>query len=174
MRDQAAKFFVAVRQSGWRVIVMAMGFYILLYPIYRSLDAAISHGIHRRGGTYTVDLRAMSDFELNQIDGKTQDIPKPFRDLDGKPVMLVGQMWSPNGAGGKVRNFDLVYSIGNCCFIGPPKVQHFVHASVPPGRNVEFSAAPVIVSGTLHVGVQKAGGAVQSIYRIDVDNVQPN
>jgi hypothetical protein len=153
---------------------MAVGFYILLYPLYRTIDAAVNHGIHRHGDTYTVDLRAMSDFELNQIDGTTQDVPKHFRDLDGKPVMLVGQMWSPTGAGGKLRNFDLVYSIANCCFAGPPKVQHFVHATVPSGRNVDFSSTPVAVSGTLHVGVERAGGAVQSVYRIDVDNVQPN
>ena len=136
---------IAARRIGVKFVLFSIGIYLIgmsIYPIYRSLDAAISHGIHRRGGTYTVDLRAMSDFELNQIDGKTQDIPKPFRDLDGKPVMLVGQMWSPNGAGGKVRNFDLVYSIGNCCFIGPPKVQHFVHASVPPGRNIELKPRP--------------------------------
>ena len=151
-----------------------MAFYILLYPLYRGVDAALSHGIHRHGNTYSVDLRAMSDFELNQIDGKTQDIPKPFRDLDGKPVMLVGQMWSPTGAGGKVRNFDLVYSITNCCFNGPPKVQHFVHATVPPESSVQFTPAPVVVTGTLHVGAQTAGGALQSVYRIDVDRVQPD
>ena len=162
------------RRRGWRVVVMALGFYILLHPLYRSLDAAITHGIHSHGGRYSVDLRAMSDFEMNQVDGKTLDIPRPFRELDGKPVVLVGQMWAPRGAGGEVRNFELVYSINNCCFSGPPKVQHFVHATVPAGRTVEFSTAPVAVWGTLHVGVEMVGGAVDSVYRIDVDSVRPN
>ena len=70
-----------------------------------------------------------------------------------------------------IRAFTLVYSISNCCFNGPPKVQHFVAASVLPGGEAEYSSDLVDVVGTLHVGVQTAEGHVQSVYRIDVEKV---
>jgi hypothetical protein len=67
----------------------------------------------------------------------------------------------------------LCYSISSCCFNGPPKVQHFVKATVLPGHDVEYSQGIVNVVGTLHVGVERGDGLVKSVYRLDVENVQP-
>jgi hypothetical protein len=164
----------SIGRSFWRLVLIVVGFFMVSFPIDYTLDAELTHGIHRRGDFYVADLRAMSDFDLDQVNGRTSDIPQAFRDLDGKRVMLSGQMWSPLGAAGKLHGFDLVYSISNCCFMGPPKVQHFVHASLPPGRTVDFSGGQVIVTGKLNVGVESSGGVVQSVYRINVEDVQPN
>jgi hypothetical protein len=52
-------------------------------------------------------------------------------------------------------------------------VQHFVKATVLPGHDVEYSQGIVNVVGTLHVGVERGDGLVKSVYRLDVENVQP-
>jgi hypothetical protein len=108
---------------------------------------------------------------MDQDTGTTDDIPVRYRQLDGKRVLMTGQMWDPYAADGRIRAFTLVYSISNCCFNGPPKVQHFIQATVPSGQAVEYSSDFVDVVGTLHVGVQAAEGHVQSVYRIDVEKV---
>ena len=113
--------------------------------------------------------KALSDFQISQTDATDGAFPRRFRALDGKRVQLTGEMWSPLSAGDRLRDFQLCYSLASCCFNGPPKIQHFVRATVPAGRDVRFAPGRVTVSGTFHVGVVRADGAVQSIYRIDVD-----
>jgi hypothetical protein len=116
----------------------------------------------------------MSLFEMDQVNARDEDIPTKWRDMDGKKVILIGETWAPDGANG-ARSFELCYSIANCCFGGPPKVQHFVFAKVVP----EKPDAPVgvgdtiAIHGILHVGVQRDSdtGKVLSIYRIDVTDV---
>lgn len=142
-------------------------------PLFSAIDGATPHRIRQRGNVWVCDLRALSDFEIDQVHGRTEDIPKRFRDLDGQRVELVGQMWAPYRADGRVRDFDLVYSIANCCFSGAPKVQHLVKAKVRDGRSVPYSPGRVDVTGTLHVGVQPDADGIESIYRVDVDSVTP-
>jgi hypothetical protein len=151
--------------------LIATALFLFGYPIFLYTDTLITGGITRRGDLLVVDLKALSSFEMDQDTGTTQDIPLRYRQLDGKRVLLVGQMWDPYVADGKIRIFTLVYSISNCCFNGPPKIQHFIQATVPPGHAVEYSPDFVDVVGTLHVGVQAAEGHVQSVYRIDVEKV---
>ncbi|MGD0769311.1 MAG: hypothetical protein ABSB42_14095 [Tepidisphaeraceae bacterium] len=158
---------------SWRTYALiATALFLFGYPIYVYTDALITGGITRRGDLLVVDLKALSSFEMDQDTGTTQDIPLRYRQLDGKRVLLVGQMWDPYVADGQIRIFTLVYSISNCCFNGPPKIQHFIQATVPPGQAVEYSSDFVDVVGTLHVGVESAAGHVQSVYRIDVENVK--
>jgi hypothetical protein len=159
---------------NWRTaLTVAAAAFVLVYPIYNVLEQAITHGIHEAGGLLVVDMKAMSDFNLDQVNGSTEDIPRPYRQLDGKRVMLAGEMWAPDSAAGNLDRFDLCYSVANCCFAGPPRVQHFVKATVLPGHRVEFSQGVVNVVGTLHVGVERADGQVASVYRIDVEKVEP-
>jgi len=166
------------RVSIWRrltfqsLVMVATAAFVLAYPIYTVLDQAITHGIHRRGDLMVVDMKAMSDFNFDQISGQTTDIPRPFRQLDGQRVMLAGQMVLPNTASGSLERFELCYSIANCCFSGPPRVQHFVYANVLPGCKVEYTQGIVSVVGTLHVGVERADGQVASVYRMDVERAQ--
>ena len=118
-----------------------------------------------------VDMKSMSNFNFDQTNGATADIPTCYRNLDGKRVMLAGEMWAPDSATGSVGRFQLVYSISNCCFNGPPRVQHFVTATVEPGKDVQYAQGVVNVVGTLHVGVERADGQVKSVYRMDVEKV---
>ncbi len=159
---------------SWRaIVVIVLGAFVIGYPIYAYLDTLITGGIHRKGDLLAVDLKAMSSFEIDQKRGQTDDIPQIYRNLDGKRVELTGQMWDPYAAEGKVCNFTLVYSITNCCFSGPPKVQHFVQATVVPGKTIDVYPDFVDVIGTLHVGVKQGEGKVQSVYRLDVEKVTP-
>jgi hypothetical protein len=179
---QAAKF---QKPSRWRrlrrlsrrltwqtVLTIAAAAFVLAYPIYTVLDEAATHGIRQVGNLTVVDLKAMSDFSFDQVKGINSDIPAVYRRLNGKRVMLAGQMWLPDSATGKLTRFELVYSVATCCFAGPPLVQHFVDARVLPGHTVDYTSGQVDVIGVLHVGVVRSGGAVASIYRIDVQKVE--
>jgi hypothetical protein len=156
----------------WRILgLIATVLFLFGYPIFIYTDTLITGGITQRGDLLVVDLKALSNFEMDQDNGTTQDIPLRYRQLDGKRVLLVGQMWDPYTADGQIRTFTLVYSISNCCFNGPPKIQHFIQAMVPAGQTVDYSPDFVDVVGTLHVGVETAEGHVQSVYRIDVEKL---
>jgi len=168
---RAGSIFKSLRQDRWKLIIAASVSFMFGYPVFCKLDSLVTHDIRQYGGVYVADLRAMADFNLDQIDGQTSDIPLAFRKLDGKRVELAGQMWCPLDAAGQVRSFDLCYSITNCCFRGPPQTQHFVHVSVPPGAAVRPMQGIVCVTGTLHVEVERSGGAVISVYRMDAERV---
>jgi hypothetical protein len=144
------------------------------YPLYVAMD--FGSGIkHRADGSVEVDLKTMSNFIFDQTAGTLQDVPEPYRQLDGKKVILEGEMWDSRGAGGRVNNFDLVYSIAKCCFSGPPQVQHFVKSSVQPGREVRYYANKVRVTGTLKVDVvhDPETGKVAGVYFLVVESVEP-
>jgi hypothetical protein len=160
---------------NWRTYALiATAIFLFGYPIFEYLDVLVTGGITQRGDLLMVDLKALSSFEMDQDAGTNEDIPLRYRQLDGKRVLLVGQMYDPYGSDdGQIRAFTLVYSITNCCFNGPPKVQHFIQATVPAGKSVgDYANDFVDVVGTLHVGVQSSAGHVQSVYRIDVEKVK--
>jgi hypothetical protein len=170
-----ASLLNALRGVSWTLKLVVVGAAIMIgYPLFDAIDSTIPHPIHKRGGLWVCDLKTLSNFDLDQVHGRTEDIPKELRELDGKRVAMVGQMWAPYGANGRVHNFDLVYSVTGCCFSGPPKVQHVVKARVNDGQSVGYCRGRVDVTGTLHVGVQKDGDAIDSIYRVDVDSVKPD
>ena len=144
------------------------------YPVYVMLDMQLTGGVKAAAGGYTeVDLKAMSTFTFDQANGTINDIPQKWRDLDGKKVILHGEMWQPTGAGPTVDGFELVYSIAKCCFSGPPQIQHFVHATAEKGAKLGYYEGTVVVKGTLHVNVKKETGRVTSVYQLDVESVNP-
>jgi len=161
---------------------MVIFFAVILIPIgyvvYLFADTWLSHGIwdandSRYGSYKKVDLKAISLFQMNQISATNADIPSEYRALDGKRVMLVGEQYLSNRAVGPQLEFDLVYSITKCCFNGPPQIQHFVKCKALSGKNIEYYAGLVKAVGTLHVGVQIENGRVSSVYRMDVESVEP-
>jgi hypothetical protein len=156
------------------LIFAAVILWIAGYPTYLYLQAAITGGITHRGDLTIVDLKAMSSFEMDQVSGTTSDVPPQFRAIDGKRVMLTGEMWAPNSAAGQLQGFDLVYSIGKCCFSGPPKVQHFVRSSVVGHNRVDYLSGQVNVIGTLRVGIVPGDIGVQSVYRLEVESIGPS
>ncbi len=144
-------------------------------PFYIYIHEIMTGGVvHLSDGSVQVDLKAMSTFEMDQNKGTINDVPPQFRELDGKRVVMEGEMWQPRAANGSISNFQLVYSIQKCCFSGPPKVQHFINAGVVDGKKVEYYSGLVKVTGTLHVNVTQEGGKVSSVYRVDVESVEPS
>jgi|SRR5688572_6386184 hypothetical protein len=145
------------------------------YPLYVYVESAVTGGIKDIGGGYKeVDLKAMSLFHFDPYTGTEQDVPQRWRELDGQKVVVVGEMWQPYSAGNRVAGFELVYSIAQCCFNGPPQIQHFVQAKVVQGKSVGHYSGPVRVSGTLHVKVTRdETGKVNGVYHMDVEDVQP-
>jgi hypothetical protein len=138
------------------------------------VDMQVTGGVKQLDGGYTyVDLKAMSTFTFDQANGTMNDVPQKWRELDGKKVVLHGEMWEPSGAGPTVEQFELVYSIAKCCFSGPPQIQHFVHSQAQPGAKLGYYEGTVEVKGVLHVNVKKEAGAVKSVYQLDVESVQP-
>src|SRR4051794_9557714 len=153
------------------VVLGALG-----YILYNFIEMSVTGGIKKAGGGYVeVDLKAMSVFNFNQVNGTINDVPKKWRDLDGKKVICYGEMWSPTDAGRYVGSFDLVYSIAKCCFNGPPQIQHFVHCKPVANANLEYIQNLVRVKGTLHVNVLRddATNKVSQVYSMDVESVEP-
>jgi len=151
------------------VIVMLA---VIGYPVYLFVDEAVSGGIHDRGGYKDVNLQAMSTFSFDQVNGTLDQIPQKWRDLDGKRVVLQGEMWAGQNAADELNRFDLVYSKTKCCFSGPPQVQHFVKASVVGGKRVPYYDTMVRVTGTLHVDVKRNETGVESVYSLEVERVE--
>ena len=174
----AARQFSAPAASGGaglRILLFAL---IVLVPVvalgYVYWDFQRSGGIKELPDGYKlVDLKAMSTFEFDQENGTIDQVPEIYRNLDGQKVVLEGEMYTTTSAAGHVREFDLVYSIANCCYGGAPKVQHFIKSRAADGGTLKFYRAPVRARGTLHVDVKKADGKVQSIYEFDVESVEP-
>lgn len=144
------------------------------YPAWIIIGEKVSGGVRNHGDYLEVNLKAMSTFEFDQVAGQQEDVPQKWRDLDGKKVMLEGEMWAPNYAGDAVPEFELVYSVAKCCFSGPPKIQHFVLAKSKDGRPMpNFSNMGLIrVTGTLKVKVEHDAGKVSRIYAIDVEKLE--
>jgi hypothetical protein len=164
----------AIRKISWtaKLLIVAMAI-IVGYPLFDAVDGAIPHHLRQHGGIWECDLKTLGNFEFDQANGKSEDIPKEFRDLDGKRIKVTGEMWAPFRADGRVIDFDLVYSVASCCFSGPPRIQHIVKARVRGGASAPYSQGRVDAEGTLHVGVVKTGDAIDSIYRMDVDRLDP-
>ena len=133
-------------------------------------------GIIHHADYSELNLKSMSLFEMDQHNARDEDIPTKWRNMDGQKVLLKGEIWQPGGFGPDgAHSFQLCYSIANCCFGGPPKIQHFVFGTIPadkPGAQIGTND-PAQVEGILHVSVQKdpETGGILSIYRIDVTNV---
>src|ERR1041385_5337660 len=84
---------------NFRLIVFLLA---ILAPIgwivYTYVDAVVSGGIHDRGSYIEADLKAMSLFPFDQTKGTVNDVPKQWRDLNGKRVQVVGEIWAPNNS----------------------------------------------------------------------------
>jgi len=142
------------------------------YPLYIYIDSEVSGGVKTVAGGYKeVDLKAMSSFDFDQVNGQLNDVPQRWRNLNGQKVILYGEIWAPDSASPDIDHFDLCYSIAKCCFSGPPQVQHFVKSKATKGP-VPFYSGLVKVIGTLHVDVKSGEGRVGSVYQLDVENVQ--
>ena len=170
-----AEMYVTSR-FNWRIAVFAgLMLFLIGWPAYTYLEEVITGGVHDRGAFKEVDLKAMSSFDMDQHYAKLDDIPPQFRALEGKNVLMTGEMWAPADAGdGTLSYFQLVYSKTKCCFSGPPLAQHFVDGNVTKGVAAYYYDVPVKVWGKLHVFVRKdETGTIKSIYHVEVKKVEP-
>jgi hypothetical protein len=154
----------------WRLLVfvavIAIPFAWCAYVIFFQ-KMAVKHGDY-----YFVDLKAMGNFPFDATRDGRDAIPKDALALDGKKVKFDGEMFAPDAASDGVKQFQLVYSIVQCCMGGPPKVQERVFAFVREDKQVpNYSGRQVTVTGTLHVKPTKSNGEVVSVFSMDVDSV---
>jgi hypothetical protein len=182
--DQSAaphKFVVPkkplLKEINLRMVLLgALAFLFIGFPFYIWMRDAVNGGIINYGDYSEVNLKAMSSFDMDQVNGQPSDIPARFRALEGKRVLFVGEMWEGQSAGDvSPQYFQLVYSIAKCCFSGPPLAQHFVDANVVPGHKVYYYPNTMVnVWGTMHIRFRKdPGGVIKSIYEVDVDKIEP-
>ena len=135
---------------------------------------AFSSGIRQADGGYLwVDLQKLSSFTFDQRNGTLEQVPQRWRNLHGKKVILEGEMAPLKSSAREVNEFELVWSVANCCYTGSPQVQHFVQAKVVDGRKVRYYTRPVRVHGTLRVDVTRQDGQVTGVYHLDVERVEP-
>jgi hypothetical protein len=167
------------QRFNWRIMVFVA---VVALPImlifFWWLNEFMSGGIHNYGAYKEVDLKAMSSFNMDQVNATLNEIPKKWRDLEGDKIMAIGEMWAPHSADDSARldYFQLVYSKTKCCFSGPPLAQHFVDCYVVKGaKHVYYYDVPVKVWGTQHVVIRKdpQTGVIKSVYRVDVDKIEP-
>ena len=156
----------ARRRFNWRILVFAL---IVLAPVLvyglKLLQNRIDHGDYTE-----LNLKELGNFPI--ITRSIEDVPKKFQAYDGKKVLLIGEWYPTVQSGPKFTEFQLVWSIANCCFGGPPQPQErvFVHLrnpmQLPPGKMIK-------VYGQLHVEVRKdPGGKVISVYTLDADKIE--
>ena len=171
----------AKRPVNWSMIVrvgLVIGLVVLLvgYALKVTYESVIKGGVVAAGDFYKVDLKQMSNFEMDQTLGGIADVPERYRQLDGKRVILEGEVAPAGTMTDNIKSFSLCYSVAKCCYGGPPKVQHFVTCSAPNGRPMpNYEGAGMIrVYGTLHVKVVKNdGGGISSIFQMDVERIEP-
>lgn len=156
------------------ILFVAVALALIGFPAYVFLEDKLTGGVKDRGDFLEVNLKAMSNFDLDQEKGKLEDIPAEWRALNGKRVELTGEMYNDQyNPDGKMKNFELVYSIANCCYTSTPKIQHFVLARLPAGANAEMYRGLVKVTGKLTVTLEKNDEKITRIYIVDVDELKP-
>jgi hypothetical protein len=166
----ASRFSINPRLIAFAAVMLL----VVGYPLYIYIESEITHGVKQRGDGYTeVDLKAMSLFEFDQTAGKLSDVPQRWRELNGKKIIVRGEIAPTAFSAREANQFDLVYSVAKCCFQGRPQVQHFVKSTVVNSDQAPYYQGLVEVSGTLHVNVENDGQQVTSVYQIDVDKVKP-
>ena len=155
------------------LLLMGIVVFVVGWVLWKFVETSVTGGIINRGQYLEVDLKEISSFEMDQYDATDESIPDRFRKLDGKRVLLVGEMYQAYAIGGNVAQFALVYSIAKCCVTSSPKIQHFVKSTADPARSIAYHDGLVKVMGIFHVGVEKVGGRVRGVYRVDVQSVEP-
>jgi hypothetical protein len=181
MNMPAAQQQASGKRVNWSMmvrvgLVVAAIALLVGYALKVTYESVIRGGVVQTGDHFKVELRQMSGFDMDQVGGTVADVPKQFRELDGKKVILEGEIAPGGDLSDKVSVFSICYSVQNCCYGGPPQAQHFVLCKTPPGRTVRnYMGRPggVRVSGTLHVNVIKEGGKIQSVFQMDLDRVEP-
>ena len=164
------------RLQNWRLLLfVAVVATPFIWAGYSFLSSTMTGGIHHYGDYTFVELKPMGNFGFDDQAGRLTDVPREFRELDGKRVKLQGMMYAGMYGGAQVANFELVYNIQKCCFSGPPKVQERVFVHSPGSKLVPYYNQMVDVVGKLHVRIKRNDvGTVESVYDLDLENLNPS
>src|SRR5215217_3736230 len=84
------------------VVVLALVSMPFLYFGYVIVDQALHKGVVNRGNYYDVDLKSLGYFPFDASRDDINDVPQRWRDLDGKRVALVGEMYTGGSSAEKV------------------------------------------------------------------------
>lgn len=158
-------------------ILTFVGIFALIFGsiLYIALDSMISGGLKNRGTYFEVDLKAMSTFPFDQENGRLEDVPNRWRELDGKTVQMTGEI-APGSfnASGVDNKFDLVYSVAKCCMTGSPQIQHFIKVTVPQDAKTDVrSDGVIVVRGKLKVDVTKDPETrkINGVYHVTAEEI---
>src|SRR5687767_4748144 len=101
------------QRINFRVILFAtVVLFVIGYPAYLIIEMQVTGGVKQLSGGYKeVDLKAMSSFQFDQINGKLEDVPEKWRKLDGQKVVLYGEIAPMTSAGPEINEFQLCYSV---------------------------------------------------------------
>jgi hypothetical protein len=156
------------------IVLLAVVSLPFLYFGYVILDQSLNGGVTKHANYYDVDLKSLGYFPFDPAKDDLSNVPARWRELDGKRVALVGEMYAPGEASDRIKGFELVYSIQKCCFNGPPRVQERVFAGVPNHGTVQYYPQVVRVVGTLHVNARRDEvGQISRVFELDVETVDP-
>jgi hypothetical protein len=175
--DTAVKLPLSQRINFRLIAFLSIPVLLFGWFLYVYLDQTLTGGIANHGDYVEVkELKAMGNFLFDDLTGTDEDIPQQYRALNGKRVLLTGQLYPEQSAGPEVKRFQLVYNIGQCCFNGPPRVQERVFVLVPDHLRVaNVYDQRIRVYGKLDVACRRdpESGKVVAIYRMVADKVEP-
>ncbi len=157
------------------VVLMSVVAVPFLYFLFIIVRQAVTGGVIDRGTYVEVDLKSLGYFPFDPAKDTLDNVPERWRQLDGKRVLLEGEMFTQDSASDRVRDFQLVYSIQKCCFGGPPKVQERVFVHVPDEAGVpNYTYRGLVrVLGKLRVNLKKDQGQASSLYEMDIESIEP-
>src|SRR5437588_6630809 len=105
-----AKVPLSERINLRMIVFIAIIALLVGYPVYILISEQLSGGIHTSGGYVETNLKAMGNFEFSETNGTITDVPQKWRELDGKKLILVGEINPANEATNEIHRFQLVYN----------------------------------------------------------------
>jgi hypothetical protein len=132
-------------------------------------------GRHGWGGRpYRTDVNSLGSFPFDENRNGDDAIPGDRCGLDGRRVVIVGELYVPFWTGNGASQFQIAEPGSTERRFDPPRVQERVFATAAPEIELPGSTGSTVeVHGTLHVGVEREDGQLASVFRIDVERVVP-
>lgn len=98
-------------------------------------------------------------------------LPVDVTDLNAQNVGVAGFMLTL-GDTEDIREFILVESLWGCCFGSVPDVNQSIVVRMKGDARVEYTTAPILVTGAFEVGEERQAGYVASLYRVEQARVR--
>jgi hypothetical protein len=121
------------------------------------------------------EIGALAGLGEEELRRRSEKIPQPVRDLDGREVAIRGFVVPVDVERGEVRRFLVVskFDLG-CCFGAGMGVNEWILAEAPKGRKlaVPDDFSPATVLGRLAVGEEIEEGTLMSLYRMEAHEVR--